>query len=110
MPYIYEVTFTIRPDQMDGLKIGHSLERVLGYLRAVLPNEHGFMTSRALYSIDDPRATRIVFFSEWGDWEALERHRDSALLETKVLSEFDPHVRPEDMTARIYAEVGPRDS
>jgi hypothetical protein len=25
-----------------------------------------------------------------------------------VLSEFDPHVRPEDMTARVYAEVGPR--
>ena len=110
MPYIYEVSFEIRPEQMDELRIGQSLARVLGYLRALLPNEHGFMTSRALYSVDDPACTRLVFFSEWGSWEALERHRDSALLETKVLSEFDPHVKPQDMTTRIYAEVGPRDS
>lgn len=108
MPYIYEVTFAILPDQMNELEIGHSLERVLGYLRTVLPNEHGFMTSRALYSIDDPSHTRILFLSEWGSWDALEQHRDSALVETKVLSEFDPHVRQQDMTVRIYAEVGPR--
>jgi quinol monooxygenase YgiN len=74
----------------------------------VLPNQHGFMTSRALYSIDDPARTRVVFISEWGSWEALEKHRDSALLETKVLAEFDPHVAPGDMVTRIYAEVGPR--
>lgn len=108
MPYVYEVTFTIVPQDMNELVVGHSLERVLGYLRAVLPNEHGFMTSRALYSVDDPESTRIVFLSEWGSWEALEKHRDSALLETKVLSEFDPHVGPDDMTTRMYAEVGPR--
>ena len=108
MPYIYEVTFNILPSQMNELEIGQSLGHVLGYLRAVLPNEHGFMTSRALYSIDDPDHTRIVFLSEWGSWEALEKHRASALLETKVLSEFEPHVRTEDMTVRIYAEVGPR--
>jgi len=108
VPYIYEVSFTIAPDQMDGLEIGHSLERVLGYLRTLLPNEHGFMTSRALYSIDDEAGTRVVFLSEWGSWEALEKHQASALLETKVLSEFEPHIRPEDMTTRIYAEVGPR--
>jgi quinol monooxygenase YgiN len=108
VPYIYEVTFSIRFDRMNELEIGHSLERVLGYLRAVLPNEHGFMTSRALYTIDDPTHTHVVFLSEWGSWEALERHRDSALVETKVLSEFEPHITREDMDVRIYAEVGPR--
>jgi quinol monooxygenase YgiN len=74
----------------------------------VLPNEHGFMTSRALYTIDDPTHTHVVFLSEWGSWEALEKHRDSALVETKVLSEFEPHITREDMSVRIYAEVGPR--
>ena len=108
MPYVYEVTFTIVPDQMQELEVGNSLGRVLGYLRTVLPNEHGFMTSRALYSVDDPGSVRVLFLSEWGSWEALEKHRASALLETGVLSEFDPHVRPEDMIARVYAEVGPR--
>ncbi|HEY5113512.1 MAG TPA: hypothetical protein VIJ45_05325 [Coriobacteriia bacterium] len=108
MPYLYEVTFTIVPEQMRELEVGNALERVLGYLRTVLPNQHGFMTSRALYSVDDPSVVRVVFLSEWGSWEALEKHRASALLETEVLSEFDPHIRPEDMTARVYAEVGPR--
>jgi hypothetical protein len=109
VPYIYEVSFTVLPSQMDELQIGHSVERTLGYLRIMLPNEHGFMTSRALYSVDDPASTRIVFFSEWGSWEALEKHRASTLLETKALSEFEPHLSPSDMTTRIYAEVGPRD-
>ena len=108
MPYIYEVSFNIPPDRMNELEIGHSLGRVLGYLKAVLPNEHGFTTSRALYSLDDPKNTRVEFLSEWGSWEALEKHRDSALLETKVLSEFEPHIGPDEMTARVYAEVGPR--
>lgn len=108
MPYIYEVTFSIRFEDMSELEIGHSLERVLGYLRTLLPNEHGFMTSRALYTIDDPSHTHVVFLSEWGSWEALEKHRASSLVEDKVLTEFDPHVSPEDLSVRIYAEVGPR--
>ncbi|HEY5549463.1 MAG TPA: hypothetical protein VIL17_07750 [Coriobacteriia bacterium] len=108
MPYIYEVSFDILPERMDELEIGHSLERVLGYLRTLLPNQHGFMTSRALYSIDDPSHTRVVFLSEWGSWEALEKHRASALLETKALCEFEPHMLPGDLTTRIFAEVGPK--
>jgi quinol monooxygenase YgiN len=108
MPYIYETSFTIRPDQMDELQIGHSLGRVLAFLKAQLPSEHGFMTSRALYSIDDPATTRLLLLSEWGSWEALKKHRDSEMAETKVLSEFDPHVIPQDMTTRVYSEVGPK--
>jgi hypothetical protein len=34
MAYVYQVSFDIRPDQMNELQIGASLERVLGYLRS----------------------------------------------------------------------------
>lgn len=108
MPYIYEVSFDIAPDEMDDLEIGSSLGRVLGYLRVLLPSEHGFVTSRALYSIDDPDRTRVVFSSEWGSWEALAAHRQSELLEAKVLEEFDEHVPADRLTTRIYADVGPK--
>ena len=107
MPYIYETSFTIQPDQMDQLEIGHSLGRVLGFLKVRLPDEHGFMTSRALYSVDDPKTTRLGLTSEWGSWEALERHNGSALAEAKTLVEFE-HMRPSDLTTRIYAEIGPK--
>ena len=107
MPYIHETSFTVSPDEMDELQIGHSLGRTLAYLKALLPDEHGFMTSRALYSIDDPATTRIVLLSEWGSWEALERHNDSALAEAKALVEFE-HMKPSDLTTRIYAEIGPK--
>jgi len=108
VPYIYEVSFDIAPEQMDKLDVGSSMARVLGYLRALLPSEHGFVTSQAMYSIDDPERTRLVLRSEWGSWEALVRHRESELLETKVLEEFDPHVPEDAITTRVYAEVGPK--
>ncbi len=107
MPYIYEISFSVGPDQMDELEGGRTLERVLGYLRTRLPNEHGYMTSRAMHSIDDPHRTRMVFLSEWGSWEALQAHSRSSLLEDKVLQEFDPHVKAESITSRTYVEVGP---
>jgi hypothetical protein len=108
VPYIYEVSFDVKPEAARDLDIGTSLGRVLGYLRVLLPSEHGFVTQRAIYSVDDPARSRLVLMSEWGSWEALEAHRDSDLLETKVLEEFGPHVPREAMTARVYAEVGPK--
>lgn len=108
MPYIYEVSFDVAPTRMDELQVGSSLGRVLGYLRALLPNEHGFVTSTAMYSIDDPAGTRLVFRSEWGSWEALEKHRNSETVEAKVLEEFAPHLPAESVTTRVYAEVGPK--
>jgi hypothetical protein len=108
MPYVYEVSFDIAPDQMEELEVGSSLARVLGYLRILLPSEHGFVTSEAMYSIDDPAKTHLVLRSEWGSWEALAKHRESELLEGKVLEEFDPHVPSAAITTRIYAEVGPK--
>jgi heme-degrading monooxygenase HmoA len=105
MAYIYRVSFTIRPDQMTELQIGASLERVLGYLRTLLPSQPGFMETRALLSVDKPEKTDIVCFSEWEQWEDLENHHASSLAEEKVLAEFAPHITREDLTIRIYGEV-----
>ena len=105
MTYIYQVSFDIRPDQMSELQIGSSLERVLGYLRTLLPNESGFVSARAQYSLDVPDTTHLVFESTWERWEDLETHRQSELSETKVLDEFEPHVSMEHLTVHVYEEV-----
>jgi hypothetical protein len=105
MAYMYQVRFDIGPDQMDQLQIGASLERVLGYLRTLLPGEPGFLYARAMYSIDDPDATHLLFESVWDTWEDLTAHRTSSLLENKVLREFDTHLTPHDLMVRIFREV-----
>lgn len=105
MAYVYQVSFDIRPDQMSELQIGSSLERVLGYLRTLLPSESGFVSARALYSLDVPDTTHLVFESTWETWENLEAHRQSELSETKVLAEFEPHVSTEHLDVHLYEEV-----
>jgi heme-degrading monooxygenase HmoA len=105
MAYIYQVSFTIRPEQMNELQIGASLERVLGYLRTLLPGQPGFIEARVLYSVDQPEQTYVVCVSEWEHWEHLEQHRASALAEEKVLAEFAPHITREALIIRIYSEV-----
>jgi hypothetical protein len=106
MPYVYEVSFEIAPEQMTELQIGRSLQRTAGYLKVRLPGRPGFITSEADYSVDDPARTRVLFRSEWSDWADVERHRESSLLEEKVLKEFEPHVSAENITVRAYAIVG----
>lgn len=106
MPYLYEVSFDIRHDQMTRLEIGQSLERLVGYLKVRLPVQRGFVLADAWYSVDDPDATRIVARSVWSDWQDVEEHRESAILEDHLFEEFDPHVKAEDVTIRTYAEVG----
>jgi hypothetical protein len=105
MAYVYQVSFDIRPDQMSELEIGASLERVLGYLRTLLPAEVGFVTSRAMYSVDSAERTHLVFESVWETWDNLDEHRQSSLAEDKVLVEFKPHVALEDLSAHVYQEV-----
>lgn len=105
MAYIYHVSFDIRPDQMTELEIGASLERVLAYLRSLLPSESGYVTSRAMHSVGLADRTHLVFQSVWQDWDDLERHRQSSLAEDKVLKEFEPHVALDDLTVRVYEEV-----
>ena len=105
MAYIYQVSFDIQPEQMNQLEIGGSLERVLGYLRTLLPSENGFITARSMYSLDEPNHTHLIFQSIWEYWDDLEMHRQSALAEDKVLAEFQPHVSLEDLTTHIFEEV-----
>jgi hypothetical protein len=105
MAYVYEVSFDIHPEQMKELQIGSSLERVLGYLRTLLPEQTGYITARALYSVDNKEVTHLIVQSEWELWEDLTTHRDSSLSEDKVLQEFEPHVELQDLVARTYTEV-----
>ena len=106
MPYLYEVSFDISHDQMAELEIGHSLERLVGYLKVRLPVQRGFVLADGWYSVDDPGTTHVVARSEWGDWSDVERHRASSILEDHVFEEFEPHVSPDNITIRTYAEVG----
>lgn len=105
MAYVYQVSFDIRPEQMHELAIGASLERVLGYLRALLPSEIGFVTARAMRSLGHTERTRVVIESTWQQWDDLEKHRQSALAEDKVVLEFQPHVSVESLQADSYQEV-----
>ena len=106
MPYVYEVSFEVTPDQMNQLEIGQSLERLVGYMKVRLPVQPGFVFADAWYSVDDPAKTRVVTRSEWSDWRDVKEHRDSNMLEDHVFEEFNPHVKPGDITIRTYAEVG----
>jgi hypothetical protein len=105
MAYIYQVSFDIRPEQMSELQIGASLERVLAYLRTLLPGELGYVTARAMYSVDVADSTNLIFQSVWEGWDDLENHRGSSISEDKVLTEFKPHVELQDLTVRVYEEV-----
>lgn len=105
MAYIYQISFDIQPDQMNALQIGGALERVLGYLKTLLPAEYGYVTARAMSSIDMEDRTHLVFESIWDSWQDLESHRNSQLSEKKILNEFKPHIQLEHMTTHIYTEV-----
>lgn len=106
MAYVYQISFDIRPDQMNELEIGASLERVLGYLRTLLPAGPGYVTARAMNSLDIPGKTQVVFQSVWENWDDLGSHRQSSLAENKVLTEFQPHVSLQDLSVHSYEEVG----
>jgi quinol monooxygenase YgiN len=105
MAYIYQIGFDIRPDQMGELEIGASLERVLGFLLTLLPNEEGYITARAMHSIDTSEAVTLVVESVWDNWEEFKKHAKSATAEDKVLLEFAPHLDQGSLRRRIYEEV-----
>lgn len=105
MAYTYQVSFDIRHEQMEQLHIGAALEKVIGYLRTLLPNEPGFITARAWYSLDTTDKTHLIVQSTWDQWEDLQEHQSSGLAEQKVLAEFEPHIEIDDLTVNIYEEV-----
>lgn len=105
MAYMYSVSFDIPRERMKELEIGSALERVLGYLRALLPAEPGFTTVRALHSVDEDNRVSVLVESIWETWDDLVEHRSSSFAEDKVLNEFEPHVEIGDLDARVYEEV-----
>lgn len=105
MAYIYQISFTIEHEQMAQLKMGAALEKILGYLRTLLPNQRGYITARAMYSLDIPGKTHLQVQSLWDQWQDLDSHRTSALSEQRILTEFQPHVKIENLTAHIYEEI-----
>jgi heme-degrading monooxygenase HmoA len=105
MAYVYQVSFDIQPDQMSQLEIGASLERTAGYLRTLLPNETGFISTHAMYSLDVPDKTQLLVQTWWETWEDLTAHGKSSLAEDKVLSEFEPHLSLHHLTVHVYEEV-----
>ena len=104
MAYVYQVSFDIPIDRQDELEVGSSLERVLGFLRVILPAEPGYTTARAIYSLDLPGRVRIVVESVWDHWEDLQTHRQSALAEDKILREF-AYLNPEMLDIGTFREV-----
>ena len=104
MAYVYQVSFDIPVDRQDELEVGSSLERVLGFLRVMLPAEPGYTTARAVYSLDLPGRVRIVVESVWDHWEDLQTHRQSALAEDKILREF-AYLTPEMLDIGTFREV-----
>jgi|SRR6056297_2076377 len=105
MAYSYHISFDIDPAQKDELEIGSSLERVIGYLRTLLPSEDGHIESRALASLDNPDSIHIVFESIWLDWDSLVRHRNSSLTEDMVLKEFKPNIELKNLTRKVFREI-----
>jgi hypothetical protein len=73
----------------------------------LLPSETGFLTARAMYTLepDDEGEIHLIFQSVWDRWEDLHAHQESSLAEDKVLREFAPHIELEDLRVRIYEEV-----
>ena len=105
MAYTYQVSFEIEHEQMEQLRIGAALEKILGYLRTLLPNQPGYISARAMYSLDIPNKTHLLVQSIWDEWEDLQVHQASGLAEQKVLSEFEPHVALEQLSVHVYEEV-----
>jgi hypothetical protein len=105
MAYVFQVGFDIRRDEAGELALGGTLERVLSYLRVRLPGEPGFVMARALSSVDATPTVHVIAESTWETWEDLEQHRQTAMVEEKVLLEFDSHVSLEHLDTRVYEEV-----
>ncbi|MFN2302596.1 MAG: hypothetical protein ACK2TV_02590 [Anaerolineales bacterium] len=105
MAYIYRIGFDIDHDDMKQLRIGASLERALGYLRTLLPNQDGFISARAMHTLEKENPAHLVFESTWETWEDFKKHIASSLAEDKILKEFEPHIKLEDLSTRIYEDV-----
>lgn len=106
MAYIYQLSLEIPLRRADEIDLGQSLQLVLGYLRTLLPNEEGYITTRAAASCcPEGETVTVLFQSEWDHWEDLEAHRAKGLEEKKVLEEFATDVSAQGLKIQILREV-----
>jgi hypothetical protein len=105
MAYIYQIGFNIDKDEMSELEIGSSLERTLGYLKTLLPSQDGFISARAMHTMSDSTPLHFVVESSWNTWEDFQNHVHSNLAEDKILQEFQPHVKLDELTTCVFDEV-----
>lgn len=107
MAYIYMISFDIPADQFHELNIGESVETSLAYLRALLPNEPGYITSRAMYTLNHTNFVSVLFESDWIDWDSLLHHRThSRLNEEQLLREFRMRVQLDNLKTSVFEELG----
>jgi hypothetical protein len=107
MTYIYQTTIDLETTDTDQIRNGKSLGSALAYLKALLPDEPGFVTARAMVSMGKNDKTHLIIESNWEDWESLEKHlQESPFAEKKILLQFDLQVKSLDLTTAIYEEVG----
>ncbi len=105
MPYIHKVSFEVPNGEKANLVVGRSLERVIGFLRTLLPSHPGFITSRAMSSVDDANSIHIVFQSVWECWDDLVEHQKSQVAEGKILKEFGALMSPATTSIRTYEDI-----
>ncbi|MCB9453035.1 MAG: hypothetical protein H6672_16485 [Anaerolineaceae bacterium] len=105
MAYILQVGFEIPIDKISDLELGASLERVLGFLRTTLPNEDGFLTSRAMRAVEATHRVHVIVETTWENWEAIQKHRQAGMAEDKVLREFGTHISQNHLVVRTYQEI-----
>lgn len=106
MAYIYHISFDIDQKDFGQLSIGKGLQSSLSYLKALLPSEPGYITSRAMYSISDTQKTHVILESVWETWEDIQNHRQKSRLdENQLLNAFDLKVELLNLEASLYEEV-----
>lgn len=105
MAYIYQISFELKPSQLEQIQMDSCLVHVLSYLKALLPSQPGYINARAMYSLNVPKKAEVVFSSMWDTWEDLAKHKDSRLAEEKIKTEFEPCVELGDLEVRIYNEI-----
>ena len=106
MPYIYQVGFILDRSDIATLSMGSSLQRLISYVRALLPNEPGYITSRAMYSIGDTEKSHLIFESVWQTWEDIDHHRGEFKLNVEhLLQDIEFKVELQDLQTHIYEEI-----
>jgi hypothetical protein len=106
MAYIYQITFDLLHDEDMQLLIGESVEMAVSYMKALLPNEPGYITSRGMFSLSHDNLTHVVFESTWEEWDDLLNHRQTSPLdEHRLLNEFKLKVKLENLATHVFEEV-----